>query len=1088
MKGTAGHQNRPSFPEIIRWLTERIAKSIGCPPEDIDVETPLEGIGLSSRDALGLSGELEEWLECRMEPTLLLDYPTITAVARHLAGETPASSKPTHPHQNNMDPVAIVGMACRFPGAPDKDAYWRLMMEGQVVLQPWPQERLRLTGHRLKEDAGPDVRACYQGGFIDGIETFDAEFFQIAPRETAFMDPRQRIMLETVWTALEDAGWLGETLSGSYTGVYMAAGQGEYVEDNLSAFKAAALSDLMGAPLCVIANRVSYFLGLRGPSLTLDAACAGSLYAVHLAGQALQRREIDAAIVGSVNIMLDPEAAIPLAKAGLLSPDGSCRPLDARANGYVHGEGCGVTVLRRLDDALKNREHIYAVIRGSASGHTGHGLSITSPSTGAYADVFRNALATGSVDPHEVGYIEAHGAALPHMDLMEVHALTSAGILDTRSFPCYIGSHKSNIGNSEVAAGMAGLIRTALILERGMIPPQASFQAPDSRFPVDKNGLAVAQAPVTWLTAGTKRFAAVLSQGLAGANAALVLEEAPRECADHAEPVPNTYGFLLSAKTPHALRTLARRIADALEIIPRESLRNACMTIHHRRTRFACRVVISGADRESLVARLREVASDPGAAMTAGLETDTETIPEDTGPFRLIPLPGYPFERTRHWLEPERKGKISNNRQDNRPAMGPARNSGTSSLSLTPEFLESYLRKTIADVLQLPLEKITVDEHFITLGLNSLLAMDVISRCSSDLQLVLYPRDFLECPSIGHMAALVASRTGGAPAPEIRALDFFGWRVSHAKDAAQFNSISKNRPMIFLLSAPRSGSTLLRVMLAGHSRLFCPPELHLLPYDTLEERARALRDTDLGEGLSSALRTLFPQVDHERPELLESWQKDNLGVREVYKRLQDAAVPKQLVDKSPTYAGAREILERAEALFENPLYIYLVRHPYSVIESFVRTGMDRYLYTRASDPYQTAELVWSVSNRNLAEFLETIPEQRRCRLHYERLVAAPRQTMEALCAFLGIPFEDALLHPYVGERMTRDAQGKVPAVGDPNFLTHSKIMPELGEAWKHVILPRILSVSSYRLAETLGYSLPEARQPSSCDDFEESRL
>ena len=163
MKGTAGHQNRPSFPEIIRWLTERIAKSIGCPPEDIDVETPLEGIGLSSRDALGLSGELEEWLECRLEPTLLLDYPTITAVARHLVGETPASSKPAYPHQNNMDPVAIVGMACRFPGAPDKDAYWRLMMEGHVALQPWPQERLRLTGHRLKEDAGPDVRACYQG-------------------------------------------------------------------------------------------------------------------------------------------------------------------------------------------------------------------------------------------------------------------------------------------------------------------------------------------------------------------------------------------------------------------------------------------------------------------------------------------------------------------------------------------------------------------------------------------------------------------------------------------------------------------------------------------------------------------------------------------------------------------------------------------------------------------------------------------------------------------------------------------------------------------------------------------------------------
>ena len=507
-----------------------------------------------------------------------------------------------------MNPVAITGMACRFPGAPDKDAYWRLMLEERVALKPWPRERLRLTGYELGVDTGPVTHTCRWGGFIDDIEMFDADFFQVSPREAAFMDPRQRLMLQTVWNAFEDAGWPAETLSGSNTGVYMAAGQGEYLESNMAAFRNAALSDVLGAAFCALANRVSYSFGLRGPSITLDTACAGSLYAVHLACQALNRHEIDIAIVGSVNIMLDAGASAPLAAAGLLSPDGTCRPFDARANGYVRGEGCGAVVLRRLEDAVREREYIYAVVRGAASCHTGRGLSIIAPSTGAYADVLRNALATGSIRPSEVGYIEAHGSALPQADLMELNAFVSAGILDARTGPCHVGTHKSNIGNSEVTSGLAGLIRTALILERGVIPPQASFQEPDARSPIGRGKLTVAKGPVPWNGVGAKRYAAILSQGLAGANAALLLEEAP--CNEVRTPVdcPSSedIGFVLSAKTPHALGALSQRMADYLQAVPRESLRNACTTMDRRRTKFQCRAVISGTDRDSLVARLLE--------------------------------------------------------------------------------------------------------------------------------------------------------------------------------------------------------------------------------------------------------------------------------------------------------------------------------------------------------------------------------------------------------------------------------------------------------------------------------------------------
>ncbi len=1093
MKGTTRRQNSPDSREIIRWLTERIAKIIGCAPEDIDADVLLDGIGLSSRDAMGLSGELEEWLGCRLEPTLLLDHPTIASVAGHLSGETQSKHNPLSLYPKEADPVAIVGMACRWPGAPDKDAYWRLMMEKTVALKSWPPERLRLTGQKDLMGTDLTAHACRWGGFLDDIEMFDAEFFRLSPREAVFMDPRQRLMLETVWTALEDAGCVPEVLSGSKTGVYMAAGQGEYAECNPDVFRNAALSDVMGAALCAIANRVSHFLGLCGPSLTLDAACAGSLYAVHLACQALDRREIDMAIVGSVNLLLDPCLSAPLAKAGLLSPDGVCRPFDTQAAGYVRGEGCAVVILRRFRDANEAQEHIYALIRGGATGHAGRGWGLTSSSTGAYADVIRNALAVGSVNPSELGYIEAHGAAMLPVDLMELNAFVSIGVVGARKVPCYIGTHKSNIGNSEVTSGMAGLIRTALILEHGVIPPQASFDSPDPRSPIGKEGLAVAQTSVPWPDTGTKRFAAILSQGLAGSNAALVLEEGPRTTTNLAVTgsSQDNNGFVLSARTPRALGILARRMAEYLNAVPHEELRNASKTINRGRTKFNCRAIVSGTDRDSLVASLLEVARNPEAAIAVAVEQDRGSIPGETGAFKHIPLPGYPFERVRHWLEPDGRFHLPERQSDSRiAAAAHDLNIRDIASSLQARFVEYYLRETIASILQMPMDKIGAHDHFIRLGLNSLLAMDVIARCSSDLHVVLYPKDVLERPCIHQLVPLLISRLGRDTEmePGTRALDFFGWRVSHAKQTAPSDAAPKNGPVIFLLSAPRSGSTLLRVMLAGHTRLFCPPELHLLPYNTLGEREVALGDTGLGEGLSSALRALFQETGDSAALLAESWRKENLAVTEVYKRLQNAAAPRVLVDKSPTYAGAREILERAEVVFKAPLYIYLTRHPYAVMESFVRTGMERYLSTRASDPYETAELAWSVSNRNLSEFLKSVPDSRKRCLHYEYLVATPRQALEELCSFLGVTFEESLLYPYQGERMTQGLLGTAPAVGDPNFLKHSAILSELGEAWRHIRLPRALSPSTVSLANVLGYALPETTQSTLGADFEESRL
>ncbi|PSB11483.1 beta-ketoacyl synthase, partial [Pleurocapsa sp. CCALA 161] len=382
-----------------------------------------------------------------------------------------------------------------------------------------------------------------------------------------------------------------------------------------------------------------------------------------------------------------------------------------------------------------------------------------------------------------------------------------------------------------------------------------------------------------------------------------------------------------------------------------------------------------------------------------------------------------------------------------------------------PAYLTQYLQTAIAEILQLEPAKLSINDSLLDLGMDSLMVMEAINQLKTDLQLVLYPREFYERPQINHLAEYLAKEF--AQAHEMAS------KSAIAVSQPKRNLVrEKLAPAAFILSSPRSGSTLLRVMLAGHPLLCSPPELHLLPFDNMVERSQELGVSQLGEGLKRAFMALKNIDAAQSQKLVDELLAENVSVKEVYQQLQQLAVDRLLVDKSPTYASNRETLDKAEDIFEGAKYIHLVRHPYSVIESFARMRMDKLVGSGEGDPYQLAELIWRESNQNILNLAEEIDPQRYHLVYYEDLVSKPQSVLKGICEFLEIPFDAAVLTPYQGDRMTDGVSETAMSLGDPNFLKHQTIDAQLAEAWKGIKLPNALGTYTQQLAQELKYELP----------------
>ncbi|MDI6105196.1 beta-ketoacyl synthase N-terminal-like domain-containing protein, partial [Actinoplanes sp. NEAU-A12] len=505
-----------------------VARRCGLAPEEIDRDCPLVEFGISSVEAVELAGLLESRLGRPLPATLLWEHPTVNAIERAMTGEpAPADQRvpPTTP-----EPVAVIGMGCRFPGgADDPDRLWRLLMDGRDAVRTVPPERWQ---RRLA--TGPVQGA---GGFLGDVARFDTAFFGIAPGEARLMDPQQRLLLEVAWDALAHAALDPAALRGSRTGVYVGICASEYAHLTTAELDRVEGWTATGAALSIAANRLSYLLDARGPSMAVDTACSSSLVAIHLAARDLRSGETDLALAAGVSLMLDPALTVAFGRAGGLAAGGRCRPFSADADGIVRGEGCGVVVLKRLSDAVRDSDRVLAVLRGGAVNSDGRSNGLVAPNPKAQEALLRQAYADAGWPPSTVDYVEAHGTGTPLGDPIEAGALGAVcGAGRPAGDPLLIGSVKSRIGHLEAAAGVAGFITAVLALRHGMVPRTLHAERVNPRIPLDAWGLRVPVAAQPLPARDRPARAGVSAFGFGGTNAHAVLEAYP----DHSVAFPDS--------------------------------------------------------------------------------------------------------------------------------------------------------------------------------------------------------------------------------------------------------------------------------------------------------------------------------------------------------------------------------------------------------------------------------------------------------------------------------------------------------------------------------------------------------------------
>jgi malonyl CoA-acyl carrier protein transacylase len=512
------------------------------------------------------------------------------------------------------EPIAIIGIGCRFPGGIENpEAFWQMLHDGVDAITEVPPERWDIDTYYDPNPDTPGKMYTRYGGFLRQVDQFDPQFFGISPREALSMDPQQRLLLEVSWEALENAGQVRERLTGSKTGVFIGITTNDYTRligrsEDLTHIDAYFIT---GNALNAVAGRLSYILGLQGPSMAIDTACSSSLVAIHLACQSLRLRESDLALAGGVNLILTPEATVALSQARMMAPDGRCKTFDASANGYVRGEGCGMVILKRLSDAVADGDHILALIRGSAVNQDGPSGGLTVPNGPAQQALIRQALASAEINPADVSYVEAHGTGTSLGDPIEFRALGTA-LSEGRNpeHPLLIGSVKTNIGHLESAAGVAGLIKVVLSLQHDKLPLHLHFKEPNPYIPWNEFPVKVVTEVIPWLSGERQRIAGVSAFGASGTNAYVILEEAPEQISDFGSRISDfkmersLHLLTLSAKSEEALKELASRYVTHLTDHPELALEDICFTANTGRSHFPYRVSVIAASAEKLQQQL----------------------------------------------------------------------------------------------------------------------------------------------------------------------------------------------------------------------------------------------------------------------------------------------------------------------------------------------------------------------------------------------------------------------------------------------------------------------------------------------------
>ncbi len=681
-----------------------------------DPQVGFEELGLDSLGAVELRAKLQDLLRVTLPPTVAFDYPCIDKLSAHLgeshlaedvlcepetsapvslqaAVATAALAQPVGPStsaRSEEDPIAIVGMACRFPGAENPAELWTLLIEGRDAVRPIPADRWAIDDLYAPEPGAPGKIYVRDAALLKGIDRFDPAFFGISPREARSMDPRHRLILETAWEALESAGIDPSSLRGSDAGVFL--GGDEFLNDYLYEVSGGVGADqyvATGSTLSFAAGRLSYKLGLHGPSMVLATACSSSLVALHAALQSLQQDECGMAIVGGAKLMFGPEETVQLCQLRALAPDGRSKAFSDDADGYGRGEGCAMVVLKRLSRAEADGDPILALVRSAAINHDGPSSGLTVPNGRAQTNLIRRALQAAGLHPSDISYVEAHGTGTPLGDPIEINALAEV-YGEGRDAPLLVGSVKANIGHLEEAAGLAGLIKVVLAMQHNELPPQPWCARLSSKIEWTRLPVAVPQRPTAWPS--ERKLAGVSAFGMSGTNVHVLLESyqapAPRE-----RPTAGPLVFCFSARDERDLRAVAARFvhwadngADPVDV---------AHTLHCGRRRNPERLAVVAADLEGVRGALSQFLADEsglsdvyrGSLSRAdsqprtpaaggeqadgrraqdcetlarrwcdGADLDWRDIYRGLGP-RRIALPAYPFKRERLWPEGAAPGR-----------------------------------------------------------------------------------------------------------------------------------------------------------------------------------------------------------------------------------------------------------------------------------------------------------------------------------------------------------------------------------------------------------------------------------------------
>ncbi len=601
--------------QLKQTIKAEVQSIAGVLPSD---EQGFFDLGLDSLTSIQLSNRLSLVLQTFLAPTLTLEHPSVTSLAEYLNNTLFESEEETIDKQavaaTHNEAIAIVGMGCRFPGgAHTLEQFWQLLHQGQETVTDIPASRWSIDDYYDQEAGTPGKMYMRQASFLQHpIEDFDAPFFGMSPLEAEQLDPKQRLLLEVTWEALENAGIATDNLP-KQTGIFVGLMESEI------GLKTGAndVYATTGTLTAMSTGRLSYLLGVQGPNLSLDTACSSSLVALHLACQSLRAGECELAVTGGVNVMLSPELMVGLSGMTALSPDGRCKTFDESADGFGRGEGCGIVVLKRLSDALAAGDHIWATIQGSAVNHDGASSGLTVPNKVAQTALIRQALQRANVSGNDLSYVEAHGTGTKLGDPIEVRALADA--LGKRDTPLTIGSVKTNLGHLDASAGIAGLIKVALSLHHKIIPPHLHFKRPNPLMDWDNLPFQIPLKATPWQTDNSPRIAGISGFGMGGTNAHAILQQAPEQIKQENTKIKerSAHVLLLSGKTEAALKDQIAQYADYCVTHPDTCLADLCYSANTGRAHYNYRLAITAQDLPELSEKLVQTKADKVTPTTA---------------------------------------------------------------------------------------------------------------------------------------------------------------------------------------------------------------------------------------------------------------------------------------------------------------------------------------------------------------------------------------------------------------------------------------------------------------------------------------